>query len=88
MKISISRTGKTAGNKHPLYGKSTSDLQKARTAEKNCKRYEILFEDGTTKIIHNMSSFCKEKGISAVVFGRYNNKLDRPYHGMRFRKLS
>jgi hypothetical protein len=88
LKIGRANKGKLAGNAHPLYGKPAYENAKLNSAKKNSKQYEIIFEDGSLQIITNLSEFCRQKGISNIVFGRYNNKLDLPYYGMRFRLLS
>lgn len=85
-KISANRKNKNTGDSNWMYGKKALEQNKKASSETNSELYEIIYPNGTKTIIKNMSKFCKENGLSAIVFYRYHNK-NKPYKGLVFKRL-
>lgn len=85
-KISESRTGKFTGTNHPNYGKKSPENVVQAIKDKNSKSYKIIFEDGSSEIIKNLSAYCRKYNISNIVFLRYH-KNGWLYKGRRLERL-
>lgn len=88
--ISESNKGKIGlvGKKNPFYGIGPCKKARDRLVEVSSCLWEVIFPDGTEKVLKNLSAFCREHNLSKGTLCSVSNGY-RPHHkGYKCKKIT